>query len=104
MSHSPSPSPRPLRPRAALGSCARSLVIVVAAAGCLAGSTTAAPAQTVDPNMWVTNADVNAMVRNGGTIYIGGNFTWVGPASGNGVPVDAARGGVPPSVDRDQGS
>src|SRR6266516_1094374 len=38
-----------------------------------------------------------AVVRDGGTIYIGGEFTQVGPATGGGVPLDAASGALPPS-------
>ena len=54
-------------------------------AACLAGSYASAHAQTVDPNLWVTNGPVYSVVREGGTIYIGGHFTQVGPATGGGV-------------------
>ena len=47
-------------------------------------------AQSVDPNFWVANGPVASVVRDGSTIYIGGNFTRVGPASGGGVPLDAS--------------
>jgi len=41
-----------------------------------------AVAQTVDADLWVPNGPVFAVVRQGNTIYIGGRFTSVGPASG----------------------
>ncbi len=43
-------------------------------------------------DLWVANGNVLAMVAAGGTIYIGGNFTQVGPATGSAVPLDAATG------------
>jgi len=52
----------------------------------------AAMAQTIDNKLWVTNGTVNAVVQDGGTIYIGGNFTQVGPATGSAVPLDATTG------------
>jgi predicted small secreted protein len=51
-------------------------------------------AQTIDTTLWVTNGEVNAVVRDGGTIYIGGFFTYVGPATGGGVAIDASTGAV----------
>jgi Calx-beta domain-containing protein/beta-propeller uncharacterized protein DUF5122 len=44
------------------------------------------------PGLAVTNGEVRAMVESGGTIYIGGSFTQVGPMTGHGVPVSAATG------------
>src|SRR5439155_11662631 len=38
------------------------------------------------------NGTVNAAVLSGGTLYIGGAFTQVGPATGGGVPIDATNG------------
>ncbi|HET9233879.1 MAG TPA: hypothetical protein VFP10_07050, partial [Candidatus Eisenbacteria bacterium] len=73
-----------LLPRAATRSRVRPLAVVVAVAACLPGSHTIALAQTVDPNLWVTNGPVSSVVHDGGTIYIGGNFTRVGPATGGG--------------------
>ena len=53
-----------------------------------------ADAQVVDPNLWVTDGTVNAVACGGNTIYIGGEFTQVGPATGGSVPIDAG-GGAP---------
>src|SRR4030095_15996765 len=44
-------------------------------------------AQAVDPKLFITNGTVNAVVRSGGTLYVGGQFTRVGPATGSGVPL-----------------
>ena len=45
-----------------------------------------AAAQQVKSGLWVTDGSVNAIVRNGNTVYIGGSFTQVGPSTGGGVP------------------
>ena len=39
-------------------------------------------AQTVDPDMWTANGPVYTIARGGGTIYIGGKFSHVGPYTG----------------------
>ena len=51
-----------------------------------------ANAQIIDTTLWVTNGTVNAIVHDGTTIYIGGSFTQVGPATGSAVPLDATTG------------
>jgi hypothetical protein len=45
-------------------------------------------AQVVDENLWVVDGTVRSVVRAGGTIYVGGAFGLVGPATGGGVPID----------------
>src|SRR2546422_536796 len=74
----------------------RAVAGLVVAAVCVLVSSGAGFAQTIDENLWVTNGTVRAVVRDGGTIYIGGDFTQVGPATGGGVPLDAASGAIPP--------
>jgi hypothetical protein len=49
-------------------------------------------AQTTDQNLWISDATVTCMARSGNTLYIGGNFSQVGPATGSGVPIDAGSG------------
>ena len=49
-------------------------------------------AQQLDNRLWETNAPVNALVESGGTVYIGGYFTYVGPHTGSGVPLDVTSG------------
>src|SRR5438445_10469522 len=49
-------------------------------------------AQTVDTTLWVTDGSVRSTVRDGSTIYIGGEFTRVGPNTGGGAAIDASTG------------
>ena len=87
------PSSRRIPARARFGAVGG----LVVAAACVLASSRAGFAQTIDENLWITNGRVAAVVRNGGTIYIGGEFTQVGPATGGGVPLDAASGALPAS-------
>ena len=57
-------------------------------------------AQEPDTSCWVTNGPVRAIVQAGQTIYIGGEFTHVGPPTGSFVRLDAATGAVLPPVNR----
>ena len=53
---------------------------------------------------WIANDTVNAIADNGTTIIIGGDFTYVGPYTGHGVPLDASSGSPKtpyPKVDGD---
>jgi trimeric autotransporter adhesin len=47
-----------------------------------------AAAQTVRQDLWIANGTVNATALVGDTLYIGGSFSAVAPATGSGVPVD----------------
>lgn len=49
-------------------------------------------AQVVRGDFYVTDGTVRAMVRAGSALYIGGDFTRVGPATGAGVPIDTVTG------------
>ena len=51
-----------------------------------------ANAQTVRSDFWVTNGYVNDVKVSNGTVYIGGAFTRIGPASGCAVPVSTTTG------------
>ena len=52
-----------------------------------AGAISSTPDRT-----YVTNGPVRAVVRAGDTIYIGGDFTQVGPRTSPGVAIDRANG------------
>lgn len=53
-------------------------------------SATAAHAQVVDPNLWVTNGVVNTTFLDGNKLYLGGDFEYVGPQSGAWASVSRA--------------
>ena len=65
---------------------------VAVAAACALASNDSGLAQTIDGHLWATNGYVAAVLHDRGTIYIGGDFTKVGPELGGGVPIDAASG------------
>ena len=65
------------------------LLTTLAACLCIISEATA---QSIQQDFYVTNGSVNAAVLSGGTLYIGGTFTQVGPATGGGVPIDATSG------------
>ncbi len=48
--------------------------------------------QTNDPNIWMTDGAVNAITQTGNTIYIGGNFDYVGRYTGQGTMINIATG------------
>jgi len=53
----------------------------------------AQPSSTPDPDFWwVTDGAVLSILPAGNVTYIGGTFTYVGPHTGNGAPVDTSSG------------
>jgi hypothetical protein len=48
--------------------------------------------QKLNNAMWETNGPVNAIVRNGNTIYLGGQFSYVGPNTGSGAVLNTSNG------------
>ncbi len=64
------------------------LVMLGVLAVCLPPS---ASAVTTPPEpTWVTNGDVDAIAVDGGSVYIGGRFSYVGPNTGAGVVLSAS--------------
>jgi hypothetical protein len=55
------------------------------------------PLRTPRQNLWTTNGSVTAIQQVGNTIYLGGGFTYVGPVTGNGVPLSVSDGTPPAS-------
>src|SRR5262249_39248006 len=54
----------------------------------------AAQTQTLRQDLWVTNGKVNSLAAAGNVLYVGGNFTRVGPASGGWSELDPASGAI----------
>ena len=69
---------------------------LLAVPGLLAALIFPAPSgsQTLQSNLWVTNGYVLSIVPSGGTLYVGGNFDQVGPATGGWVGINAGTGSV----------
>ncbi len=91
------------------GSRTRRRVARVATAGLIALAIAAARpapghAQAIDTTLWVTNGYVYSVAAGNGRIYLGGNFSQVGPATGGGVPLDTTTGAPLPSFPKVTGS
>jgi hypothetical protein len=56
-----------------------------------------ASAQQIRKDLYCADGSVNAMVVSGNLLYIGGDFTHLGRATGCGVPIDAVTGLEPSS-------
>ena len=62
----------------------------------------AAGAQTLRENLWVTDGYVAGIAATNEAIYIGGNFTLVGPLTRGGALLDLGSGApIPPNLDLD---
>jgi len=46
------------------------------------------------PDLWMPNGDVYSTLADQSTLYIGGDFTYVGPGTGGGIGIDATDAGV----------
>ena len=44
---------------------------------------------------WMTDGVVRAIVHTADTVYLGGDFTYVGPNTGSGVPISTSTGALP---------
>jgi len=51
-----------------------------------------AQSQVLRDGLWITNGKVNSVLVAGDALYLGGEFTRVGPATGGGVIVDNLTG------------
>jgi hypothetical protein len=48
--------------------------------------------ETPQEDTWITNGTVRAITRTAETVYLGGDFTYVGPYTGCGVPLNKSTG------------
>lgn len=78
-----------MRPRGSGHAHAPSVWLAALALAVLAGPVRG---QTVRRDFWVPNSRVRATVLDGHTLYVGGDFTRIGPVTGCGVPLDVASG------------
>lgn len=67
---------------------------LVAAIGALLATCVPSRAQTIRTDLYATNGTVNAVVASGTSIYIGGSFSQVGPATGGAAPIDISTGAL----------
>src|SRR5262245_7453272 len=74
---------------ARLGAGLLSAVLFAFASGFVASG---ADGQTLQESFWTTDGSVRAIVPSGNTVYVGGVFSRVGPATGGGVPLDVETG------------
>ena len=63
-----------------------------------------ARAQFADPRLWVTDGNVYALALSGSTLYLGGQFAYVGPNTGSFVGLDATTGALSAGWPRVEGS
>jgi hypothetical protein len=75
----------------------RLLWLAVAAAGSMCGfSSPATAATTASPALtWVTDGSISSIMRFEHRVYIGGAFTYVGPVTGAGAPLNRRTGARP---------
>lgn len=50
-------------------------------------------AQTINENFWVANGNVEVAKQYGDKLFLGGQFTWIGPNKGHGVVFDVGGSG-----------
>ncbi len=54
-------------------------------------------AQGLDSTMWMANGPVSALARYGNTLYLGGDFYYVGPRTGSGATLNTTDGQLTPT-------
>ena len=69
-------------------------VFVAIGMAAIAVSPDTAVAQTLDKSCWYTNGNVRAIAARSNTIYIGGDFTYIGPPTGGAAALNALNGTI----------
>ncbi len=75
---------------ASIGALLATAAVVPATAGAVLPQPP--PARPLPSQAFVTNDTVNALARSGDTLYLGGDFTRIGPPTGGGTVLDPATG------------
>ncbi len=70
----------------------RNATLILSALGVLGALARPLEAQTIRDDLWVTNGYVYSQAVLGNTLYLGGLFNRIGPATGNFMPTDATTG------------
>ena len=78
------------RQKTAVGT--KRLVSLLVLLALLAVAYPAQASEPIWPDLWGANAAVRATLVSGDTLYIGGDFDYVGPSTGVGVPLEGASG------------
>src|SRR5512145_3203061 len=94
----PSPGSRHAPPR-----LVHTLLGLALTTACVLASGARGLAQAQQPNEWFTNGTVRTVVRDGGALYIGGEFTRLDTQTGTGVPLNAADGQLVPGFPKVNG-
>src|ERR1051326_1918368 len=68
------------------------LLLLLLTGGALTGSVPYAAAASVRDGFWVTNGNVRAEQLVGSTLYVGGDFSYLGPEFGHAVALDPGSG------------
>src|ERR1700709_109366 len=79
--------------------CARFIAIIFY--GTMALQLHSQPSSFTDSKFWLTDGPVNAILATNGTVYIGGDFSYVGPRTGPLALFNQSNGGlqiVPPQI------
>src|SRR5947209_19403483 len=91
--------------RGGFGRAGLGVVVVVLGWPCfLVTAAGAAAPSSVASSTWVTNGPVLSVLAVGDRVYIGGEFTYVGPNTGSGVPLGLRSGSPVASFPKVNGS
>ena len=76
------------------GVARRPFLALIALTAALTGGAAPAAARSTTPDegLWTTDGTVHALAREGRTVYVGGEFSWVGPHRGALARTDPAGG------------
>ncbi|TPW18535.1 MAG: hypothetical protein FD130_183, partial [Halothiobacillaceae bacterium] len=68
------------------------LLFVVLSSGLSGVASAATPATNPEKDFWITDGNVTSVAHDGASVYLGGEFTYVGPNNGHGVTLNVSTG------------